>query len=336
MTTRPRPTALSERARPRPALRFLVALALLAGPLLTPSAARAQDLHFILPIPEIEEHLRDYTFEIIDWRGSRGPEDRTQQVLLGFEDNSVLRVKWANAVRGASRFNNEPRYEVAAYELQKLFLDEDEYVVPPTILRAFPLEFVEAQIPGTRQTFDEAASVLVLLQYWISNVTPENFWDRERARADTAYARHIGNMNVLTYLIRHNDANVGNFLVSSYEDVPRVFSVDNGVAFRAPESDRGYEWRDIQVERVPARTIERLKALTREDLDRALETVAEFHARDGLLVAVPPGENLRRGRGVRRSDGRIQLGLTSVEIDQLDRRRRDLIRRVERGQIETF
>jgi hypothetical protein len=300
------------------------------------AGAVAQDLNFVLPIPDIEEHLRELPFEIIDWRGSRAPDDRTQQATLQFEDESVLRVKWANAAVGASMFNNEPRYEVAAYEIQKLFLDHDEFVVPPTILRAFPLQYASAYSPGVRPTFREAESVVVSLQYWLSFVTQDGFWDPRRAREDTVYARHIGNFNVLTYLINHSDANVGNFLISRWEENPRVFSVDNGVAFRSAESDRGAEWRELHVARLPAHTVERLRRITLEDLQQALATLVEFRVEDGQLVAVPPGDNLSPNRGVRRQDGRIQLGLTTAEIRDIDRRRQSLIRSVDRGRIRTF
>lgn len=326
----------SLRRRHQRARRLHRALATSALALAFPAGLVAQDANFVLPIPEIEEHLRDLPFEILDWRGSRAPGDRTQHVVLRFEDDSVLRVKWASAAPGASAFNNEPRYEAAAYEIQKLFLEPDEYVVPPTVLRAFPIDYVEAQIPGTRRTFRGAESVLVALQYWLSHVTPENFWDPARAGEDTLYARHIGNMNLLTYLIRHNDANVGNFLISEHEGNPRVFSVDNGVAFRAPESDRGHEWRDLQVRRLPRLSVERLRTVTEDDLRRALGVIAEYRIEDGQLRAAPPGENLSAGRGVRQRDGRVQLGLTSLEIRQIDQRRRALLRNVDRGQIEIF
>jgi hypothetical protein len=312
------------------------AQALLLATLALPGGLAAQDANFVLPIPDIEEHLRDFSFEILDWRGTRMADDRTQHVLVGFEDGSVLRVKWANAAPGASRFNNEPRYEVAAYEIQKLFLEPNEYVVPPTILRAFPLEFVASQIPDTRATFREAESVLVALQYWLSSVTAKDFWDSRRAREDTLYARHIGNFNILTYLINHSDANVGNFLISDWEHDPRVFSVDNGVAFRAPESDRGAFWRDLHVTRVPGHTVERLRAVTREDMETALGVLAEWEVRDGQLVPVPPGENLGRSRGVRRQEGRIQIGLTTGEIRDIDRRREALLRAVDRRNINVF
>lgn len=313
-----------------------LALTLALSPLVAPTDATAQDAHLHLPIPEIEVHLRDLPFDILDWRGSRMPTDRTQHVVLRFEDESIFRVKWATAAPGGSAFNNEPRYEAAAYEVQKLFLEPEEYVVPPTILRAFPVDYVAAQMPGTRPTFRDAESVLVLLQYWLSNVTPNDFWDPARAQQDSIYARHIGNMNILTYLIRHGDANVGNFLISSWEEDPRVFAVDNGVSFRSAPSDRGDEWRHLQVKRLPARTVQRLKELTEDDLHRALGVLVEFNVREGQLVAVDPGENLNPGRGVRRQDGRVQLGLTAREIRDVDQRRRSLLQRVERGQIETF
>ena len=295
----------------------------------------AQDANFLKPIPVIEQYLHAPDIRILNWRGSRMPEDRTQHVVLAFPDSVLINVKWATAARGGGKFNNEPRYELAAYELQKLFLDTDEYVVPPTALRSFPLEFVKTEMPDVDQTFREASSVIVLLQYWLNQVTNEGFWDPERARTDTTYARHIGNFNTLTYLIRHSDSNKGNYLISSALQ-PRVFAVDNGVAFRSLESDRGFEWREMKVEAVSLRTVERLRALTLEQLYAALGVLAEFEVRDDQLVAVERGVNLGENAGIRREDGRIQFGLTAREIRDLNRRREELIRMVDRGRIKTF
>jgi hypothetical protein len=319
-----------------PSIRHGRAAALLLLGALTGSASPAlaqPDANFMLPPLVVEHHLRELPFEILNWRGSRMPEDRTQRAVFAFPDSSVLLVKWANAAQGASAFNNEPRFEIAAYELQKLFLDPDAFVVPPTVLRALDHEFVTAQMPGVPRTFRDAASVLVTLQYWLSQVTPDNFWDARRAESDSLYARHIGNFNTLTYLVRHGDANVGNFLISEYAGNPRVFAVDNGVAFSSPPSDRGATWRDMRVRRLSAGTVARLRALTRADLDRALGVLAEYEVRDGRLVAVPPGENIDHRRGVRRRGDRIQLGLTRVEIDGVASRLRNLLNQVERGRI---
>jgi hypothetical protein len=299
-------------------------------------ALRAQERVGGTAFTRIEEYMRADSFQIIDWRGSRAPGDRTQQVTLQFPDSTLIKVKWANAPRGGGTFNNEPRYERAAYVLQKMFLGEDEYVVPPTILRVFPLTYVRTQVPEIGPTFGNAASVLVALQYWVPLVTPQNFWDKDRAEADTVYARRIGNMNVLTYLIRHQDANIGNFLISQVPDDPRVYSVDNGVSFRSVPSNRGYEWRDLRVKRLPAATVERLRKITGADLAAALGVLVELEIRDGALVEVTPGANLNPGRGVRQSDARIQLGLTEAEIGDVENRLRNLLKNVDSGKITVF
>jgi hypothetical protein len=316
---------------------FSTILALLAGSLASaPAPAAAQDFNFVRPIPEIEQRLREEHFQIVDYRGSRAPGDRTNRVVLTFGDSVMLLAKWANAAPGASAFNNEPRYDVAAYEIQKLFLDPDDYVVPPTVLRTFPLPYVEIQTPGVQRTFSDAASVLVVLQYWLTGVSPDNYWDQRRAQDDTLYARHIGNFNVLTYLIRHQDSNIGNYLISQFQENPRVFAVDNGLAFASEASNRGMEWRNMRVRRLPQNTVARLRSITREDLDRALAVLAEFEIRNGHLVAVPVGENIAPGRGVRRSGNRVQIGLNRSEIGAVESRLRSLINQVDRGRITEF
>jgi hypothetical protein len=321
--------------RREPDRRVLFGAVLLATLCATP--ARAQDFNIAFPITEIEARLLAAPFRIIDWRGSRMPDDRTQRTALEFVDSVVLIAKWANAPANGAMFNNEPRYEVAAYEIQKLFLDEPDLVVPPTVLRAVPLDFMQEQIPTARATFREApGSVLVALQYWLHGVTPENFWDVRRARTDSVYARHIANFNILTYVIRHSDANRGNYLISTHAEHPRVFSVDNGISFASRDSDRGFEWREMQVERLPRHTIERLATITLDQLEQTLGVLAEFEIRDGELVAVPPGANLSRDRGVRRTAERIQLGLTAREIREVDRRIRTLVRQANGRQFQLF
>ncbi|HEU5209453.1 MAG TPA: hypothetical protein VFU06_08585 [Longimicrobiales bacterium] len=310
----------------------LLPLGLLAAPLQVP----AQDSHIILPIPDLEARLRDGPLQVVDWRGSRAEGDRTQRVVLMYEDSTILAVKWARAAPGAAAFNNEPRYEVAAYELQKLFLGPDEYVVPPTILRAVPRDWLREYDETALATFDGTSSVLVVLQYWLFNVTNEKFWDEDRFRQDSVYARHLANMNVLTYLIRHADENVGNFLIGLDSARPRLFSVDNGVAFRSDPSNRGTAWRNLQVDRLPHATVARLRAITRDDLDRALGVLATFGITGGMLIPMGPSPNLDERRGVRRNDEYVQLGLTRSEIDDVHERLRELLERIDSGRIRTF
>lgn len=315
--------------------RSVPVLSLLAT-LLASTAGFAQDGNYLLPIPHIEALLRDSSFTVVDARGSRAEGDRTNRMAMQFAENVVLLAKWAPAARGGATFNNEPRYEVAAFELQKLFLPEDEWVVPPTLLRAFPQGFVDDYFERAPQTFDDAASVVVAIQYWLSSVRPDDFWDEDRFEADSVYARYLGNMNILTHLIDHRDSNTGNFLISTLPNRPRVFSVDNGVAFRSQRSDRGVAWRNLRVDRLPHATVARLRTVTEDDLMRALGVIAEFEIRDGLLVARAPTANLDEGRGVRERDGVFQFGLTGAEIRDVAGRIARLLERVDEGRITVF
>lgn len=311
-------------------LLLLAALAI-AAPL------QAQDAHLFHATDSLEAWLAERPFEIIDFRGSRGEGDRTQRAALQFPDSTIVLVKWARAAPGGEAFNNAPRYELAAYEFQKLFLDEPDYVVPPTVARVVDLEWYREKLdPDAAATFDGTSSVLVVLQAWLNQVTNLREINEARFEAEPRYAWHVGNLNVFTYLVRHNDANIGNYLISVTTENPRAFAVDNGLTFGLAESGRGVEWRRLRVPAVPRATIERLRGITVEDLHAALGVLVQYEVRDGVMVGVPPGENLRRSDGVRRREGVIQLGLTDTEIDRAYDRLQDLLRDVDRGRIGTF
>lgn len=332
MTDDPRRRATSPFRR----LLALAAAGVGAG-LAAPAGAGAQDAHIMAPADSVERRLRHEVIEILDERGSRFEGDRTSRVVLTFPDGELMAVKWAPAPWRGDDFNNSPRYEAAAYEIQKLFLDEPEYVVPPTVLRAVPVAWYRRLAENARPTFPNTESVLVALQYWLFNVTGGEVWDEDRFARDTLYARHVANLNTLTFLIRHNDANEGNFLISRTAENPRVFSVDNGLSFSSEASDRGTDWRRLRVGRIPARTVERLRSLTEAELVRRLETVAQFVVRpDAQLAPMSPTANLKPDQGVRHEDGLIQLGLTRSEIRGVWRRVERLLADVDEGKVGIF
>lgn len=260
--------------------------------------------------------------------------DRSTRVqLAGAEGEPVMTAKWKPVAPPGQGFNNEPRYELASYRLQKLFLDECEYVVPPIVLRALSLDEYREHRPDGQATLRGTSSALFLLSYWLADVTNANPWDAERFVTDPRYARHWGNLNILTHLVEHKDSNIGNLLISRHPEDPRVFAVDNDVAFRSKDSDVGDTWKHLQVERLPAATLARLGRLTRADLDEALGVVAEFRIVDGVLVAAARSENLDPRRGVRSSGERVQFGLTSQEIGDVMRRIERLVTQAARGRI---
>jgi hypothetical protein len=161
-------------------------------------------------------------------------------------------------------------------------------------------------------------------------------YDAARFAADPVYARRIGQLNIFTYLIRHSDSNLGNFLVPLSGQDYRVFSVDNNVAFGKAESDQGLLWRDLRVARLPADAVERLRRLDEAQLGSRLAVLAQWELRDGHYLPVPPGPNVASGRGVRTRDGVVQMGLTALEIKRAWLRTRHLLKEVDRGDISTF
>ncbi len=297
-----------------------------------------QDLNILLPADSVESLFRTGGFQMLGWTGSRREKDRTQRVVLRFDDRTMMLAKWAMAPRGGvGVFNNRPRYEIAAYEFQKLFLNESEYVVPPTVARCVSVQWYRANFPSAHATFKNKGSVLVVLQYWLQNVTAQDVWDRGRFETDTTYALHFANLNLFTYLIRHSDSNSGNVLISKITNNPRLFAVDNGVAFsRREESDRGTQWRNLGVKRLSRGTVERLRALSREELERRLSVVAQFRLVGDQLVSVTPTEPLDRNRGMRNRDDVVQLGLTKHEIGHIWNRIRQVLKKVDDGKVTLF
>jgi hypothetical protein len=309
----------------------------IAGPLLVlASLVAAADVNVPVPVETLERQLATEPLAIVAAEISRpkAQGDITLKADVSFSGAPAYRVKLRRAEPGADAFNNRPRYDLAAYELQKLFLDPHEYVVPPTALRMVPVGELIQYAPQARPTFSGSDEVLVVLQYWLQEVTVvADVLDPARFAADAGYARHVGQLNVLTYLIEHGDANVGNFLLSRAERSPRVFSVDNGVAFAFNESDRSQAWKKLRVDRLPADTVQRLRGISREELHRRLGVLAQWRLEGGRWVTIPPGDNLAAHRGVRQAEGVVQMGLKKAEIDQVARRLKQLLSLVDDGRI---
>jgi hypothetical protein len=299
-------------------------------------AATAQDANITQPVAELEKLLAAEPMVITSAEISRpkAKGDITLRAEVSFGGAPPLTVKLRKAEPGAEEFNNVPRYDLAAYELQKLFLDPAEYVVPPTALRMVPLADFAKYSPGIKRTFPGAEQVLGVVQYWLSDIKViEDVFNPTRFAADPVYARHIGQLNVLTYLVEHRDSNAGNFLIGKAELGPRVFSIDHGVAFGSEDSDRGEAWKVMRVQRLPADTVERLRKITPQLLEQRLGVLAQWKLQGGLYVPVAPGANLSAMRGVRKEGDDLQMGLTSTEIKAIERLLEKLLKRIDAGEI---
>ena len=310
---------------------------LVASLLLSVAAtATAQDANITRPIAELERLLAAEPLVIHEAKISRpnAKGDITLRAEVSFGGSEPIRVKLRKAEPGADSFNNVPRYDVAAYELQKLFLDPEEYLVPPTALKMVPLADFQKHSPDVHRTFPNADQVVAVVQYWLSDIVSiPDVYDAERFANDPLYARHIGQLNMLTYMIRHRDSNQGNFLLGKAERGARVFSIDHGVAFASEESDRGDVWKNMRVNRVPADAVERLRKVTLELLTERLAVLAQWRLEGGNYVPVANGPNLSENRGVRRNGNDLQMGLNKSEIRAVHRLLTQLLKRVDRGDL---
>jgi hypothetical protein len=318
------------------AIRFpilmLVALAV-TGPVL------AQDANITMPVAELERMLANDPIQIVSAEISRpkAKGDITLKAEVSFGERPPFRVKLRKSEPGADSFNNTPRYDLAAYEIQRLLMDSAEYVMPPTALRMIPLADFQRYSPDVKPTFKGADEVLGVVQYWLQDIkVVPDVYDPARFESDPVYARHIGQLNVFTYLIEHRDSNMGNFLISKAEQGPRVFSIDHGVAFASLDSDRGTAWLEMRVNKLPKDTVERVRAITKDVLTSRLGVLAQWELRDGHYVPVPLSENLWSSRGVRVRGGIVQMGLTRAEIAAIARQVSRLVHQVDNGKIQVY
>jgi hypothetical protein len=319
----------------------MVGLRVFAALLLTAVSwsAAAQDRNITLPIADLERMLQSEPMQIVHAEISRpkAKGDITLKADVSFAERAPIRVKLRKSEPGAQAFNNVPRYDLAAYELQKLLMDEQEYVVPPTSLRMVPMAQIKPYSSEVRPTFAGADDVLCVVQYWLQDVAvPADVLFPQRFETDALYARHVGQLNVLTYLVNHRDSNLGNFLISAVPEGARVFSIDHGVAFASEASDRGELWRSMRVQRLPADTVARLRKLTEAELGSKLGVLAEWKLENGHYVAVSPGTNLKPRSGVRREEGVVQMGLSTGEIAAVWSRAQKLLRMIDDGDIATY
>jgi hypothetical protein len=293
---------------------------------------------FCLP-KRADAMLRTEKFNIEQLRKNSGGIGGSDVLILEYPaEHTVIKAKWRTSKKGGKGFNNSPRKELAAFKVQTLFLDPDEYVVPPTAGRCIETAALRKFLPKVEETFDGAPCVFGVLSYWLTNMSDEDVFDEARLNRDPAYRRSVADMNLLTYLIDHRDTKQSNFLISTDPKTPRTFSVDNGMAFSGMRNPIAYfkkGWADLIVPALPKTQIDRLRKLTRRDLDTLL-TVSQYSVTPHGLVETPPTAALSDKEGVRRSGDVIQFGLTRHEVDGIEKRLKALLAKVDRDEIKVF
>jgi len=303
------------------------------------SAAAAADCSlYCRPPDEVERRLREDEFIITSVKAAGGGVMGAQKLGLRFQDGTACEAKWKAASHHAESWNNSPRRESGAYRVQKLFLDPEDELVPPIVARCIPFADYAPVSENPTPTIAGTSCVLGALSGWLENVeVPDHVYDPERFGREPAFAYEFGNLNLLHYLIDHRDSRANNFLVSKEHCDPRIFSIDNGIAFGGVLYNFfTWHFNEIRVPALPKKSIERLRGVKREDLDRlAVFGQLELDTA-GVLRHVPATDNLDPDSGTRVYRGVIQVGLTRAEIDAIAHRIEKLLARIDAGEIGEF
>lgn len=275
--------------------------------------------------------------------GSQG----AKLLTLRSHSGSVFRVKWRP--QSSAGLINEPRKELAAYAVQKLFLNDDELVTPPTVAHCFPLEEYRRFAPSEPATFDGIDCVFGFASYWLEGaetvsaahreglLAGDGVWDAKLAERDAMYRGSTAKANLLTYVINHGDAHNEQFLLEHTPRGLRAYDVDNSIAFLSIKNPMllfREDWSRIQVPALPEHALERLRKLAPEDFSR-LGTVSELQREQRQLVRVSDHDPQSKSDGSAMSwaGARLRVGLTTAEIALISARVRTL---VERSDLGTF
>lgn len=291
------------------------------------------------PPDQVYELLTTGTPEIRESHGAGGGTTGAMKFLVYFPEADVeMEVKWKDVPKDLDGFNNSPRKELAAYAIQRIFLDPEDYVVPTTAVRCALLERYRERVGPASPTIDGTTCVLGILSIWMHDVTvPEVLYDEQRFLSDPQYAYFMSNLNLFTYLVDHRDGRSGNFLASKDDSARQVFAVDNGISFGSWIFNYFVpNWTKLRVAAVRKESIDRLRQIRREDLD-FLAVVAQLEVdEDGVLRSAPPRAPFDPDDGAVARAGSVQFGLRTGEIDGVFERIQVLIEAVDEGRVPTF
>jgi hypothetical protein len=279
------------------------------------------------------------TETVSEKRTATGTTGASELTLFLGAINKELTFKWKEVIPDTlDQDNNSPRREIAVYQVQRLFLDPEDYVVPTSLMYCVPLETAKKNRKKASPSVPGTNCVLGNLSVWLQNVTqPEVLYEEARFLRDPNYAYFMANLGLLTFLVSHHDGKPSNWLASKEENRRQVFVIDNGVSFRALlHNPFATNWDVIRVPAFRKESVDRLRKIKRGDLD-VLGVVAQLERNDkGILVSVPHRENFSPTSGVRIFDGTVQFGLTTGELGDLWQRIQQVIAEVDDGTLPVF
>lgn len=252
---------------------------------------------------EVEKLLRSPQLEVIEAvptpRGLQGAAQLTVR-----SGATILRAKWRADGQAPSLLGvfSDARRSAIAYAAQYLFLDEDEIVVPPTVGYCLPLETVRRFIDRESiANAKEVPCVFGFLSFWLVDADPvresayakrgawgqTELYSPERFLEDRKFATKLSRVNVLTYVIDHDDAHGGQFLAT--ESPFHLWSIDHSMSLTSIKNPMVLfkeDWSKLIVPAIPRRLAERLSRIDRADVEK-LENIEGYEKHGDRLVSRP-------------------------------------------------
>ena len=131
------------------------------------------------------------------------------KVLVTFPGlHKDIKFKWKPALsekEGLENYDNSISRNLATYQIQKLFLDPEDYVIPTSLAFCVPsknyTKYLKLkpipQIEGSDCVFGN-------LSVWMLNAkVPETVFEKQRFLTDPNYAYFLSNLNILAYPVEH-------------------------------------------------------------------------------------------------------------------------------------
>jgi hypothetical protein len=300
--------------------------------------AKAMPRNWPMAPSDVDYRLAFEDFTIQEVKSAGAGVTGAARFKIAFPDGTVMKIKWKRFPETTlDGWNNSPRKEMAAYRIQRWLFDEEDYVVPTAVPRCLPLDLYKAADPAATASVPGSACVLGLEAVWMNDVKEADDLLEdidERVAKDPHFGAHLADFNLVTYLVDHRDGRDGNFLISTDPNDPRVFAIDNGIAFEGfPWNFFVRNWNTVRVPWLRRDPIERLRALPDEEIERLAALFDMELDAAGIYRLKQPSAPIDPKKGVRIVPGRIQLGLTAKEIAALKDRIHDLLADVDAGKI---
>jgi len=276
---------------------------------------------------------------------SKGKQRARILTLLVPSDGIIFRAKWR--AWWTNTPHNRPRRELAAHHVQRLFLLPHEYVVPPATGHCFPLETYRKHVePKAQPTFPGTRCVYGILSYWLEDAIGTRdamkqgllhaLIDEKLFERNEIYRRSIASVNLLAYLISHGDSHKQQFVFTGGRDLYANI-VDNSISFSDYRNPLVTGRDDLSVLHVPAVPAEAIERLRHSDV-RKLAVLEQYRVDSGgiLMRTRPTAIMSNPERGVRRHEDELQVGLTTNELAEVQRRIVVLTTRAAAGELKLF